>query len=71
MNPQTDSAFIECALGVATSLLLAVQYDWAVYATFVAVFLLGAVPYAFIRQRETQAAGASSATTGDGIRSND
>ncbi|SMH26100.1 APC family permease [Mesorhizobium australicum] len=58
-------------LGVATSLLLAIQYDWAVYATFAGVFLLGAVPYAFIRRRGRQQAGASSATTGDGNRSTD
>lgn len=58
-------------LGVATSLLLAIQYDWAVYATFAGVFLLGAVSYAFIRRRGRQPAGASSATIGDGNRSTD
>lgn len=38
-------------LGVVTSLLLATQYDWAVYLTFAGVFVLGAVPYVFIRRR--------------------
>lgn len=40
------------ALGIAASLLLAAQYDWAVYATFVGAFLLGAIPYALVRQRQ-------------------
>jgi len=35
-------------LGVGTSLMLAAQYDWTVYATFSGVFLLGVVPYTFI-----------------------
>lgn len=39
-------------LGVATSLLLATQYDWSIYATFAAVFLLGAIPYTFMRRHE-------------------
>lgn len=38
-------------LGVVTSLLLAAQYDWSVYATFVGVFLLGAVPYTILHRK--------------------
>lgn len=38
-------------LGVITSLLLAAQYDWTVYATFGAAFMLGAIPYTFIRRK--------------------
>ncbi|MBP0440419.1 APC family permease [Tianweitania sediminis] len=39
-------------LGIVTSLLLAAQYDWAVYTTFAAVFLVGAIPYVFIRRSQ-------------------
>ncbi|GAA4135650.1 APC family permease [Aminobacter aganoensis] len=37
-------------LGVVTSLLLAAQYDWAIYTAFASVFLVGAIPYAFLRR---------------------
>jgi len=38
-------------LGVISSLLLATQYDWSVYLAFAGTFLLGAIPYAFLRGR--------------------
>lgn len=41
-------------LGIVTSLLLATQYDLSVYLTFGAIFLLGALPYTFIRRRGGQ-----------------
>jgi len=57
------------ALGVATSLVLAAQYDWAVYATFIGVFLLGAVPYALVRgnQRRTRSSSSSRHEEGNSI----
>jgi APA family basic amino acid/polyamine antiporter len=42
---------VTAGLGVVSSLVLAAQYDWKVYATFAAAILAGAVPYAVVRSR--------------------
>jgi APA family basic amino acid/polyamine antiporter len=38
-------------LGVVCSLALSTQYGWTVYAAFIAAFMVGAVPYMWIRRR--------------------
>lgn len=43
---------VTAGLGVASSLLLAAQYEWKVYLTFLLAILAGAVPYALIRRRD-------------------
>ena len=42
---------VTAALGIAASLLLAAQYEWKVYLTFLMAILAGAIPYALVRRR--------------------
>lgn len=42
---------VTAGLGIASSLLLAAQYEWKVYLTFLVAILMGAVPYALVRRR--------------------
>ncbi len=42
---------VTAGLGIASSLLLAAQYEWKVYLTFLVAILMGAVPYALGRRR--------------------
>lgn len=44
---------VTAALGVASSLLLAAQYEWKVYLTFLIAILAGAIPYALARCRSS------------------
>ena len=44
-------------LGVVTSLLLATQYEWPVYATFAGVFLMGMIPYVMVWRNRKGAGG--------------
>ena len=42
---------VTASLGIAASLLLAAQYEWKVYLTFLMAILAGAIPYALVRRR--------------------
>lgn len=43
---------VTALLGVVSSLVLAAQYEWKVYAAFGAAFAIGAVPYAIIQHHQ-------------------
>lgn len=45
---------VTAGLGVASSLLLAAQYEWKVYLTFLVAILAGALPYALVRRRSAR-----------------
>lgn len=52
-------------LGVITSLVLATQYNWPVYLAFAGTFMLGAIPYAFLRGRQGAVAGYQAKPSGE------
>ena len=52
--PSVGKVPVTAVLGILSSLVLAAQYEWMVYLSFAAAFMLGALPYLIMRRNPSR-----------------